>query len=294
PALSPLEPLRASSGPSRYRVACALFVGALAPRPQAKIEVARFEWILILAQSRIVRRQRHRELGRQAAVEQARALQLVEPRQVADRIEPEMRQERFGRAIGQRTAWRLAAAARPDPPGLQQDVNRALGRRHAANLLDLGARDRLVIGNDRERLDRRPRQLAGLHCLLAEQPGQVSGGAERPFAANAPPIGPARRIFLLPPDQSRTHDDPLREAGPKLLLGERLGGGDQHRLEEPKLLRARARIARVVLRFIVRFPYLHLCQAHGHGPPSPLVLQFFVPPVSGATSRSTSSPPTDG
>ena len=60
------------------------------PRRQAEIEIARLERVLVLAQRRIVRRQRHREAGRQAAVEQAGALQLVEARQVADRLEPEM------------------------------------------------------------------------------------------------------------------------------------------------------------------------------------------------------------
>src|SRR5262245_47843643 len=79
----------------------------LRPRRQAEIEVARLERILVLAQRRIVRRRRHREAGRQLPVEHARALELVEARQVGQRLEPEMRQELLGRSVGERTARRL-------------------------------------------------------------------------------------------------------------------------------------------------------------------------------------------
>ena len=113
-----------------------------------------------------------------------------------------MRDEGFGRAIGDRPARHLAAAARPDPAGLEQHVDRALRHGDAADVLDLGARHRLVIGDDRERLDRRARQLARLHRLARQQPGEVVRGAERPFAVDAHEIDAARGIFVL---QQRQH-----------------------------------------------------------------------------------------
>ena len=82
-----------------------------------------------------------------------------------------MREERLGGAVGDRPARRLAAAARADPAGLQQHVERALRDRHAADFLDLGARHRLVIGDDRQRLDRGARQLAAarpLRCVSSQ------------------------------------------------------------------------------------------------------------------------------
>ena len=53
-----------------------------------------------------------------------------------------------------------APALGAHPARFHQHVDRALSERHAADLLDFGARDRLVIGDHREGLDRRPRQLA--------------------------------------------------------------------------------------------------------------------------------------
>src|SRR5262249_33203523 len=165
--------------------ALSFVAGALRRRRQAKIEVARLERILVLAQGRIVRRHRHREARRQPAVEQARALQLVEARQIADRVEPEMREECLAGAIGHRPARRLAPPARTNPAGLQQHVHRAFGGGDAADVLDLRPRHRLVIGDDRERLDRGARELAGLDRLLAQQPGEIAGGAKRPLAVDA-------------------------------------------------------------------------------------------------------------
>src|SRR5262249_39095122 len=101
-------------------------LGALGTWREAKVEIARLERVFVLSQRRIVRRHGHGEAGRQAAVEQARALELFEAGQVADRVESEMRQESLGGAESQRTPGHLAAAARLDPAGLQQHVDRAL------------------------------------------------------------------------------------------------------------------------------------------------------------------------
>ena len=77
------------------------------PRREPEIEVARLERILVVAQRSVVRGQRDREAGRQAAIEQAGALELIETGQIADRLQTEMRQECLGGAEGERTARRL-------------------------------------------------------------------------------------------------------------------------------------------------------------------------------------------
>ena len=130
---------------------------------KAEIEIAGFSGSSSSRKRRIVRRQRHREAGRQPAVEQAGALELVEPRQIADRVEPEMRQERLAGAVGQRPAGRLAPAARAGSSRSRSSTStEPFEVDDAADLLDLGARHRLVIGDDGERLDRRARELARL------------------------------------------------------------------------------------------------------------------------------------
>jgi len=53
-------------------------------RRQAQIEVARIERIFVVAQRRVVRWKRDAETGRQIALQEARALEFIEARQVAD------------------------------------------------------------------------------------------------------------------------------------------------------------------------------------------------------------------
>ena len=47
------------------------------------------------------------------------------------------------------------------PAGLHQCIDRSLAESDPPDLFDFRARHRLVIGDDRKRLDRSPRQLAG-------------------------------------------------------------------------------------------------------------------------------------
>src|SRR5579864_4231234 len=121
---------------------------------KAEIEIARFQRVLVGAQRRVVGRFRHVEPRRQRAVEQAQSLEIVEPGQVAKRLQPKMRQKFRGCPISERPSRGLAAAARADPAGFKQHVERPLGGRNAANLLDLGAGHGLMIGDDGKRLDR--------------------------------------------------------------------------------------------------------------------------------------------
>ena len=137
-------------------------------------------------------------------------------------LQAEMRQEVLGGAVGDRPARRLAAAARPDPAGLHQHVERALRHRHAADFLDLGAGHRLVIGDDGERLDRGARQLLRDHRFLASSSHDRSSAVRNvhllPMRTRLTPRGAysacsARRL--------RLEIDVLRQPRAKRLLVER-------------------------------------------------------------------------
>ena len=150
--------------------------------------------------------------------------------------------EEFRRgAIGDRPARRLAAAAHAHPARLHQHVERALGDRDAADLLDVGARHRLVIGDDGERLDRRARQLALLLVLARQQPGKIGRGAERPAAGDAHEIDAALGVVALQLGHHRADVGFRRQPrGDRRLVG-RLGGGEHHRLGDAQILGGEAR-----------------------------------------------------
>src|SRR5262249_1430245 len=111
---------------------------AFGARRKAKIEFL-FQRVLVVTQCRVVARHRNAETGRQAAFQEARSFEFLKTRQIVDRLDAEIEQEIVGRAVGYRTARRLAAAAQAHPAGLDQEVERALGNRDATDLLDLGA-----------------------------------------------------------------------------------------------------------------------------------------------------------
>ncbi len=147
-----------------------------------------------------------------------------------------MGEEGLGGAVGHRASRRAAAAAQFDPAGLQQHVDGALGGADAPDLLDLGAGHRLVIGDDGQRLERGARQAALLDRLLLEQEGQIVGGAERPFAGDTHQIDAAAGIEALQLFEQRVHVLAFDEMPGQSLLGERLGGGEQQRLDDAQLL----------------------------------------------------------
>ena len=149
-----------------------------------------------------------------------------------------MGQERLVGAVGHRPARRLAAAAQPDPAGLQQHVEGSLRRGHAADVLDLGARHRLVIGDDGQRLDGGARQLPRHRRFVGQQPGEIARGAQRPFAGNANQVHAARLVLFLQLGEQRAHVDTGRQALPQNFFVERALGGEQQRLENAQFLRA--------------------------------------------------------
>src|SRR4051794_32305943 len=87
-------------------------------------------------------------------IEQSGSAQFVDVGQILEAVEAEMREKLRGRRPSQRPSRSLAPAGWAYPAGLDQPVERKAGQRDAADRLDLGARHRLVIGDDRQRLDR--------------------------------------------------------------------------------------------------------------------------------------------
>src|SRR5262249_15058063 len=94
--------------------------------------------VFLLAEARAVVRLRHQKAGRKIAVEETGSLELGKARQIFYAGEAEVIQKDIGRAIGDGAARSAAAASKPHPADLQQQVKGAFGRRDAANLLDFG------------------------------------------------------------------------------------------------------------------------------------------------------------
>ena len=114
------------------------------------------------------------------AIKDLPALELGEARQVLDGVEAEMVEELLGGAVGDGPARRAAAAARAHPADLHQHVERAGGGDDAADLLDLGARHGLVVGDDGQRLH------GGLGQLAAARPHCAPAGRRGPRPCGRP------------------------------------------------------------------------------------------------------------
>ncbi len=113
------------------------------------------------------------------------ALQFLDSGQVIQRCQPEVAEKGVGGGPGDRPSRCLAAAFGRDPALLEQHVDRSLAELHASDLLDLAARHRLVVGDDGERLDCRPRQLLLDMPLAGEQRSKIGGGPEGPGGAGS-------------------------------------------------------------------------------------------------------------
>src|ERR1700748_1924196 len=94
-----------------------------------------------------------------------------------------MIEKRLSGAVGHRPARGAAAAAHPDPARLHQKIERALARRDATDFLDFGAGGWLVVGDDRQGLERSAAQRLVVGLLAAQEVAEVVGSAERPFVA---------------------------------------------------------------------------------------------------------------
>src|SRR6476661_3420323 len=85
-------------------------------------------------------------------------LELLERRQVFEAVEPEVDEELPRRAVEEGLADHLLAADDAHQPPLEQGLEHPR-RADAAQLLDLGAGHRLPVGDDRQGLQRRHREL---------------------------------------------------------------------------------------------------------------------------------------
>ena len=164
-------------------------------------------------------------------VEEARGLEVVDAGEVAAAFQAEMGEEGGGGGIGEGAAGHLAAAGGADPASLHQHVQRAPGDLHAPDRLDLGAADRLVIGDDGERLDRRARQPPRLVALPAQDVGEVGGGLEMPAPAALDEVDTATGIVLDEPGEAggNVHSEP--DMLGDVARGQGLGGGEQGGLD---------------------------------------------------------------
>ena len=144
-------------------------------------------------------------------VEQPRSLEIVDARQIAAEPRPKC-------VRNSASSHRAAAgpgpppAGRPDPARLHQHVERALRDLDAADRLDLGAADRLVIGDDRQRLGRRARQPPRLLARPAEQMREIGRGLEMPAPAALDQLDPAAGIMRRRAGRARSRHRPRRHA----------------------------------------------------------------------------------
>src|SRR5579884_1981507 len=210
--------------------------GALACRGSPAAELAQDP---LDARARVARSQQPLS---QLLLDLWRQIELPHIRQLVDRAQAEQPQEQLAGAVQHRPE--LGAAAFLDHPALEQRRGCGLGV-DAADPRDLRARDRLQVGNDRERLRlsgverRRPR--------LGEQPPRrglgIGMGAEREaarqLADDEPP--PLELVVLAQPLERAHHLVQLRagRVGQRVRAN-RLGAQEQERLDRRLEPRAHA------------------------------------------------------
>src|SRR3546814_21169080 len=112
-----------------------------------------------------------------------------------------MLQKGCGGGVDEWPPRHLAPARRPDPARLHQHVERSPGDLHAPDRLDLGATDRLMIGDDRQRLDGGAGEPARLVPLAPEDMGHVRRRPDTPALATSDASPP-------PPPPTGSHSPP--------------------------------------------------------------------------------------
>src|SRR6185437_13580042 len=132
----------------------------------------------------LVRGARYVQPGGWERLQETSGLQLIYARQVAHALQAEMDQEAIRGPVGHWPSRRAFAASDFDPANLHQGVQRALREGHTTDVLDLGAGDWLVVGDDRQGLDGSAGQAALFRLLAAKQERQIRRGAELPFSRN--------------------------------------------------------------------------------------------------------------
>ena len=154
-------------------------------------------------------------------------------RQVLQRCQPEALQEVEAGAVQDRPAGRVRAALLHDQPPMQQAAHHVVGV-DAADALDDAARDRLAIGDDRQRLERRGRQADALGADVSrdQRPG-LGRGRELDLLARRRPAGRRDRAAPPPgrPAARRRRPGRCRRACAISRRRQRPLGDEQQRLE---------------------------------------------------------------
>ena len=171
--------------------------------------------------------------GAQRGTEQADLDQLVDARQIVERRQVEMVEEGRRGHPGHRPARALPPALRLHPAGLEQQVERALADAHAAHLLDLRAGHRLVVGDDRQGLERGTRQTPRLNLLALQVAGEIRRGAQSVAIAVALEPDAATGIVLHQLVEQLAGVKGARQMGLDRRQIEGLLGGEQQRLDDP-------------------------------------------------------------
>src|SRR5204862_2909390 len=133
----------------------------------------------------------------------------------------------LSRRVGERPPRNLAPARGADPAGLHQHVARAFRYLHAANGLVLGAADRLVIGDDRQSLDRGAAETAALLALTPKDMGEIGGGLEMPASAALDQLDAAPGIMALKLGQCGLHLHSIADIERDIGGAHRLFGREQ-------------------------------------------------------------------
>src|SRR5262249_52755556 len=158
-------------------------------------------------------------------------LQLLKARKVLHLLEPEMLEECLRGAVADRPAGGPAAPAQAHPPGFQEHVERALGNRNTPDLLDLKARDRLVISDDGKRPDGGAAELARFDALLLHEECQIGRSTELPSAADTHEIDAPALVNLAELGKQPLKLYVRRQTILEGRLIERLACGKQQRLK---------------------------------------------------------------
>ena len=133
----------------------------------------------------------HKSANDLALAQQPRGFQVIESRKVGKVGKTEMVQEGRAGAPCQWTSRCPPATPRLDPAKLQQDIDGAARQTDTAYFLDFGTGDRLMIGDDRQHLERGARQRAFLLLCRVQTRGDVGTGAKGESVADAAQLDPA-------------------------------------------------------------------------------------------------------
>ena len=162
-------------------------------------------------------------------------VEVLRLRQLGELVQAEAHEEVLRRAVEERRPDDRLLARRRDELLLEERLQDARGV-HAADVLDLGKRDRLAVGDDRERLERREREPAPLGDLveLAQQRVELGPRDEAPAARDL--LEPHAAVLALGPrgqplegrrDGLRRRFQQVRQ----VLLPHGLRRGEEHRLQ---------------------------------------------------------------